>query len=54
MPSAVASSLSAGLTTFSDGVTTQLTTVVPIAIGVVVAVALLFFTIRIFRGIVHI
>ena len=54
MPSPVASALSAGLTSWVDAAQGQLVAVLPIAIGLVVTIAVVFFGIRFFRAIVHI
>lgn len=54
MDSAVASSLTAQLTTFQGDVFTQLGTVLPLAIPVAITIALAFMGIRWFRAVAHV
>lgn len=54
MDATLAASLESGLTTFSSDAATQLAAVLPIALGLLVSIAVVFFGIKMFRAIVHI
>jgi hypothetical protein len=54
MPTAVASALASGLTSWVDGAQGQLVAILPIALGLVITIAVVFFAINFFRAIVHI
>lgn len=54
MPSAVATALTDGLGDFSDAISTQFASLLPVALGVVIFVAVAFMAVRYFRGITKI
>jgi biopolymer transport protein ExbB/TolQ len=54
MPSPIADALSTGLTSFVDTAQGQFVALLPIALGLVIAIAVTFMAIRYFRGLVKI
>ena len=54
MDTTVAGALSAGLTSWKGDVASQIAVVLPLALGLAVTIAVVFFAIRLFRGIAHV
>jgi len=54
MDASVAAALGVGLDSFVDSATNQLVANLPLAIGIAVSVAVVFFGIRTFRAIAHV
>lgn len=54
MDATVAAALASGVSDFVDGAIAQLTANLPVALGVTITVAVVFFGIRTFRAIAHI
>jgi len=54
MDATLQAAVNTGLTGFASDATTQLGTVVPIALGLLVSIALIFFSVKMVRAIAHI
>jgi len=54
MDTAVATAISTGLGTFADDALSNFATVIPLALGVTITVAVAFMVVRAFRAIAHV